>query len=424
MNNRKSVFNWQLFIGFVFVVTGGLFLADQFLEVELMRNYWPLLIVLFGLMFFLSMVLVRRHGAWLAIPGAVITTAGIILFIHNTFDLWVTWTYAWALLISAVGLGMLIMNIYLKRDGLRKASGWVIGVGLTLFVIFGILFEMILNMAGSSVNSGVFLGSGLVLLGLFIVFSKWIFSDKTRKAVKESAAEPPQAVSQEEPQPSTEDEPEEGVTPREDLEFSKLIFDGAGDVFIEQGSTCDWTVEGDPELVEMIKGEVIDDTLLLKLQSDQEGLRKVRSILEESQLRFHVRVKSLSGLTLSGAGSIHADLLTGENLDILHAGEGQLILNGLGYQTLQVALQGLGEVALSGDVQNQDVDLTGFGTYKAENLKTQKANVTLTGAGKARIWVEGELNASLDGAGSILYKGEPAVEKTVTGLGSVKPLET
>ena len=126
---NKSVFKWQIYLGFILIVTGGLFLVDQFLDLEIMSFFWPLLVVLFGLTFFVGMLLSGKRAAGLAIPGAVITTAGVLLSIQNTFQLWVTWAYAWALLISATGLGLLMMNFYLKRLSLQRAAGIIIGIG-------------------------------------------------------------------------------------------------------------------------------------------------------------------------------------------------------------------------------------------------------------------------------------------------------
>jgi hypothetical protein len=436
MTDQKPVFNWQFFLGFILVAAGGLFLADQFLEIQIMRNFWPLLVVLFGLMFFVMMILARRRGAWLAIPGAVITIAGIILYVHNTFDLWVTWTYAWALLISAVGIGMLIMNAYLKRGGLRTAAGWVIGIGLVLFVIFGIFFEIIMDLAGLSVNSGVFLGSGLVLLGLFVVLSRLIFSTKPKKTITdkrplEPKKEVAKEVEAESPLPAA-DQPlrtdelkkETMISLDEGVEFTQMIFDAAGDVFIDQGSICTLRAEGDQDLIDQVKTEVEEDTLSIIFETEEQGLKKLKWIGEESKIKYFITLKSLGDLTLSGAGNVHADTLSGESLRILHSGEGRLILKGLNYQELQVSMEGLGEIFLEGEVQSQDVDLSGLGTIKAEDLRSRESNVTVSGAGTARVWAEEELNATLTGAGSILYKGQPEIEKSIRGLGHIKPLET
>lgn len=436
MTDQKSVFNWQFFFGFILVLTGGLLLADRILEIQILRDYWPLLIVFVGIIFFAGMIMAKKRGAWLAIPGALITIGGVILYIHNAYNLWWTWTYAWGLLISAIGIGMLIMNIYLKREGLRKAAGWIIGIGLVLFVLFGIFFEVVLDLAGLSINSGIFLGSGLVLLGLYVVFSRFIFSTTYKKDVLEEISPEPITTGGEKvsegAEVMTSDVDETGevekrrsLTPLDPgIEFSQLVFDVAGEVFIEQGDECTLRIEGDQEHLSKIVTNVTEETLSLTFQSSQETFKKLKWIGEESQVQYFVTLKSLSALTLSGAGNIHADQLFGENLSIHHSGEGRLIFDGLNYQKIQISFEGLGEISLQGEVQSQDVDLSGLGFYNAQDLKSQEANVNVSGAGTAKVWVEKNLNATLTGAGSIHYKGMPAVEKSITGLGNVKPLET
>ena len=182
MSNNKSLINWQLFLGLLLVLTGGAFLADLLLPgVRIMAYGWPLIVVLLGVIFLIGMLMAGRKGAGLAIPGVLITSLGLLLFLQNTFDLWLTWTYAWALFISAIGIGLLLMNLYLKRVGLRKAGGVLIGIGLVLFVIFGIFFEIILDISGENNASVVFLSLGLVLLGLFVIFKRFLFVRGSRK---------------------------------------------------------------------------------------------------------------------------------------------------------------------------------------------------------------------------------------------------
>lgn len=202
MTEKRKVFNWQFYFGLVLIVTGGLFLADQFIAVDIMAFCWPLLIIFLGVTFFIGMVVAGKRGAGLAIPGSVITTVGLLLFFQNTFKIWVTWAYAWGLLISAVGLGLLIMNFYLKQINLRRVAGLLIGIGLLLFVIFGVLFEVILDISGTNLNSGLFLGGGLVALGLFVIFSRPLFSRRGKPQVVEDVQTEAQSEDQgEEPLP-------------------------------------------------------------------------------------------------------------------------------------------------------------------------------------------------------------------------------
>lgn len=176
MTKKRDILRWQIYFGFVLVISGGLFLVDQLYGFGIMRPFWPLMIVLFGMTFFAGMLDAGRRGSGLAIPGAVIAMIGLLLIFQNRYNQWATWAYTWTLIISAVGVGLLIMNLYHKRVGLRRVGGILIGTGLVLFVLFGFLFEFILGVFGTSISRGVFPGAGLVLLGLFVAFSRPIFS--------------------------------------------------------------------------------------------------------------------------------------------------------------------------------------------------------------------------------------------------------
>lgn len=436
MAKEKSVFNWQFYLGFVLVVTGGLFLADQLLETNLMRIFWPLLVVLFGITFFVGMIFAGRKGAGLAIPGAIITTAGILLFIQNTFDLWITWTYAWALLISATGVGLLMMNIYLKKPTLRKISGWIIGIGLTLFVLFGVFFEVILEIAGTSVNSGLFLGGGMVLLGLFIIFSRPLFAEERKEPEMEAKEEAKEEVETFEAEFKEVEEVEAvedleeiaaseevvlGPLP-EDTLFTGLHFKSLGEVYLIQAESCSLKIEGREDLITKVKTDVQEGVLSIIYDSEDADWSDIEWISGDHDIRYYVTLENLQVLNLEGAGSVQGTNLQGETLSMAHSGSGAIILKRLQYQELDLDLSGLGEIQIEGEVQKQNLDLSGAGNYKAENLQSQVANVTLSGSGLVQIWVEEELNADLSGAGSIEYKGDPKVEESNTGVGRIKPL--
>ena len=427
MTKKSRIYNWQLYMGFVLVVIGGLFLADQLLETHLMATFWPLLVILFGLTFFVGMLVVGKKGAWLAIPGAVVTTLGILLFIQNSFNLWVTWAYAWALLISATGLGLLIMNGYLKQRRLRQIAGLIIGIGLTSFVIFGVLFEMIFNIAGTDTNSGIFLGAGLVLLGVFVVFSRALFTRRKEVQVEEVPEAPQEgdtvldALFTEAPQEHFQ-EVDAAKQLSEGASFKRLHFKSVGEVVLTQGDTYALRIEGDPELVKKVRTQLQEDELRITYQADIADWTGFQWIGSENRLRYYVTVRDLQQLRLGGAGLMRAEGFVGESLTVTHAGLGLLSIKGLQCQQLEVSLGGLGEIRLAGEVEKQVVELSGGGGYEAADLRSQSAQVNLTGAGSAKVWVEQQLTALVSGAGTIAYKGEPQVEQTISGLGSVKPM--
>lgn len=423
MSGKRFVFHWQFYFGIIMILTGGLFIADRFVETPIMDQFWPLLVVLFGLTFFVGMLTSKRRGAGLAIPGTIFVMVGLLLYVQNVFDLWITWIYSWALLLVAIGLGMVIMNAYLKKDSIRKAAGLLIGIGLVFFVGFGVLFELIFQIRGADIYSGIFLGSGLVLLGLYVVFSKALFGRRQPKTprVKDTKQETLNAVVRD---PEAIPDPAAKITQfiPEGATFSGLFFKSVGEIFIIQGEPCGLKIEGSDDLTEAIQVTVKDDVLEIEYHADIEDWTNFRWADGEKKLRYYVTMPEIEKINMEGAGILLGDSLKGESLTVIQGGAGKIELHNLTYQALDAELGGLGEILVTGQVETEKVNLSGAGSYKAEELQSQDAEVLLSGAGSATVWAETTLKATVTGAGSIKYKGAPTVEQQNTGIGEIKPL--
>ena len=163
--------------GVILIVIGGVFLAARVADLALGEETWPLWIIVPGLAMLVgSLAIPPRGGVGLAIPGAIVTMAGLVLWVQATYDLYETWAYAWALVApTGVGLGMLIYGVArgdagLAADGLRTSF-----VGLALFAGFALFFEGVVGLSGERVaglNDAlpfVVIGLG----GLLVVLSVW-----------------------------------------------------------------------------------------------------------------------------------------------------------------------------------------------------------------------------------------------------------
>lgn len=130
----------NLVVGAVLLLVGAWFLARQFVpELDSLIPVtfeWPLLIIGVGLVFFVSSVLVRAPG--LAIPGAIISGIGAILYYQNVSGDWDSWAYAWTLIPGFVGVGVLVSNFFEGRflRGFREGFG-MIAFSAIMFTIFG-----------------------------------------------------------------------------------------------------------------------------------------------------------------------------------------------------------------------------------------------------------------------------------------------
>ena len=134
----------------ILVVIGTLFLAGRVLDITLGAHAWPLWIVVPGLaMLTGSLFIPPRGGVGLAIPGAIVTMVGLVLWVQESYGLYETWAYAWALVApTGPGLGMLVYGLArgdreLIGDGLRLTL-----IGLGLFLGFALFFEGAIGLSG------------------------------------------------------------------------------------------------------------------------------------------------------------------------------------------------------------------------------------------------------------------------------------
>lgn len=134
--------------GMVLVALGLLFLIAQFLDASLERVLWPFFIIVPGLSLFVAMALGDRSLAVLAIPASIVTTVGLILLFQNTFGYWESWAYAWALIPTAAGIGMMIQGTRSNQQIGREKGMRVTRLGIILFLAFGVFFELVVNISG------------------------------------------------------------------------------------------------------------------------------------------------------------------------------------------------------------------------------------------------------------------------------------
>ena len=165
----------SLILGILLVLVGVAYLVGQyvprpFLEVDLGHYGWPLFVIVPGL----ALLLVgatNRSVSGLCIPGAIITMTGVVLAIQNTFDLFATWSYAWALVApGGAGLGMFIQGITTGQPSLRAAGLRTMGIGAAIFLVGAAFFEGVIHISGKEFG---FVGQLLLPL-LLIAVGAWL----------------------------------------------------------------------------------------------------------------------------------------------------------------------------------------------------------------------------------------------------------
>lgn len=166
-----------LVAGLVLIIVGGLFLLGRVADVTVGPHAWPLWIIVPGLaMYLAAFAIPSRGGLGLAIPGAIVTTVGVVLWVQEVYGLYETWAYAWALVApTSVGFAMLTYGLVrgdreLAAHGLRTFL-----IGIALFVGFAVFFEGVIGLSGhrfgnlDEIVPYVAIGLGVILVVLALV---------------------------------------------------------------------------------------------------------------------------------------------------------------------------------------------------------------------------------------------------------------
>ena len=162
LNYRAS-----LLVGLALIGLGILFLLQQIFNWSIWGSLWPLVVIAAGGVFFAGMAAGGKGAGPLAIPGAIITVIGAMLFVFNLIGRWEAWAYSWGLIVAAVGLGLAIWGWWSDLPGLRRSGFDVIRTGLILFVIFAFMFEVLFFRSvkvGDWVFPALLIGLGVWLL--------------------------------------------------------------------------------------------------------------------------------------------------------------------------------------------------------------------------------------------------------------------
>jgi hypothetical protein len=154
------------------------------------------------------------------------------------------------------------------------------------------------------------------------------------------------------------------------------------------------TISGDDNVVPLIDTSVRGGTLVI-------GNRQ--SYNSKIGVKVVIAVPSLDAFTLNGSGDVK--------------------INGLQGEQFTAHIRGSGDLSGDGQVENVNVSITGSGSFRLEDLKAKKAEVSISGSGGADVNANETVVGSITGSGDIRYRGNPAnVQTSVVGSGSMRKI--
>lgn len=204
-------------------------------------------------------------------------------------------------------------------------------------------------------------------------------------------------------------------------DFSKLHFDGAYTVFVEQGQTCSVKIEAEPKLLAKVTTEVKNGALKV----DTKGRGWFGSCCNDREdIKVYITVKNLKAIAIDGSADITSQgKFVSDTMELSISGSGDISLE-LETKVLEAAISGAGDIKLTGMAKTFSAAIAGAGDIKALDLISEKCHVSIAGSGDCQVNASQELEISIAGSGEVSYKGNPAkISNSVNGSGKVRKLE-
>ena len=164
--------------------------------------------------------------------------------------------------------------------------------------------------------------------------------------------------------------------------FDRVDVGGEYDVVIRVGAAPSVILEGDDNLLPLIRTEVRG------VHSGGSSDIAIRDVLSEA---FEASVSGSSDLTANGD-----------------------------FGDLSASISGSGEIHMTGTADLIDGHVTGSGEMDLLEVRARSARVDVSGSGGVTVEVSDRLDAKVSGSGHVRYRGQPAVQADVSGSGAVE----
>ncbi len=199
--------------------------------------------------------------------------------------------------------------------------------------------------------------------------------------------------------------------PREVKDFNEVSLRGFGDLLIQQGDEEELIVEAEESLLPNIITEVRDHRLNIEYRSSL-GLEQSRR-----PIVYHLTMREIQGVDISGSGSLEAENIKANLLNMGVSGSARLQIDGLEAVKLVMHISGTGKVEITGNVPEQEISVSGSGHVQAWGLTSSDVKVNVSGSAGVTVRAKKTLDVTISGIGTVEYLGDPKVQKHISGIG-------
>jgi Putative auto-transporter adhesin, head GIN domain len=196
--------------------------------------------------------------------------------------------------------------------------------------------------------------------------------------------------------------------------FTKVRTEGDIDVIISQSTLQKVVVSDYSNLINDIETIVVGDELFIRYRNNKN--------VSNSKSKVTITMPTLNAVYTSGSADINVNgtFAVPNTFAATTRGSGDIVLNAITAIDLNVIVVGSGDVSVTNSTtKNTNINVDGSGDVNAFGLQADNATVEVRGSGDAEVSATILLNAIIRGSSDIYYRGNPTINKTITGSGSV-----
>ena len=173
--------------------------------------------------------------------------------------------------------------------------------------------------------------------------------------------------------------------------FKSIETNGAFDIQVTSQQPASFEIEGDDNLLPLVKTEVRNGVLRIYNDGAYSASRAIS---------VRISQPDLEAVSSNGAADIRVTNVKNDQLTI--------------------SWQGAGRIEAAGETKFVSISSTGAGKLDTSRLRAERAKLSVTGAAHVDVYASQQLDVTVSGVGKVTYHGNPGVvNKSVSGLGSV-----
>ena len=173
--------------------------------------------------------------------------------------------------------------------------------------------------------------------------------------------------------------------------FTSISTEGAFHLEVVAQKPVALEIEADDNILPLVSTEVSNNVLHIKPS-------QTYSVSEPVIIR--IAMPNLEGIKANGAGKID--------------------VAGLNNEKFEIDVNGAPAIKISGETKLVDIDTNGAAKIDTSKLRAARAVVESKGVSRVEVHAADQLDVTVSGPSSVIYSGDPVVNKTVNGPGSVQ----